>query len=178
MKKHKTLIKIAYLGMFLAFAMIIAFVETLLPFFPYAPGVKLGLANCFIVLVLYLYGPGEAAIVNISRVILCSLLFSGLYALMYSMAGAVLSLLVMTLFYRRRKTFSPIGIGMLGGMFHNIGQIAVAFFVTHTVGLLGYLPVLIASGLITGALVGLFAKLMLPRMEHFLRIDGGSEKEK
>ncbi len=165
MKKKKTLLKIAYLGLFLAFAMILSYVETLLPVFPYAPGVKLGLANCFILLILYIYGVREAAIINLSRIILCALLFTGFYAMLYSLAGGVFSLAIMAVSYRRKKIFSPIGVGMLGGVFHHIGQVLAAFFTTHNPVVFGYLTVLIVAGLFTGALVGFLVKLLYPKIK-------------
>ena len=165
MKKKKTLLKIAYLGLFLAFAMILSYVETLLPVFPYAPGVKLGLANCFILLILYIYGVREAAIINLSRIILCALLFTGFYAMLYSLAGGVFSLAIMAVSYRRKKIFSPIGVGMSGGAFHHIGQVLAAFFTTHNPVVFGYLPVLIVAGLFTGALVGFLVKLLYPKIK-------------
>ena len=166
--RKQTLIKTAYLGLFLSFAMILSYLETLLPVFPFAPGVKLGLANGFILLILYLYGPWEAVTVNLARVLLSTLLFGSFYSLMYSLAGALLSFLLMALCYRKKDFFSPIGIGLLGGLAHNIGQIAVAFFVTHLPGLLYYLPILAASGLACGALTGFLTKLILPRIDRVI----------
>jgi heptaprenyl diphosphate synthase len=157
----QTLLKTAYLGMFLALAMIFSYLETLIPVIVAVPGIKLGLANGLILIILYLYGPREAAVVSICRVVLSALMFSGLYALMYSAAGAVLSLLVMSLFYKKENVFSSIGIGMLGGVAHNMAQIAIAFFVTKTAGLAYYIPVLIVSGMLTGGLTGFLSKLVL-----------------
>lgn len=173
MKQKKTIIKIAYLGLFLSFSMIISYVETFIPVFPLAPGVKLGLANGFILLIFYLYGPKEAAIINLTRVILSSFLFGNMYAMIYSLSGAIISFLIMLAFYKKKDVFSPIGIGMLGGLFHNLGQIAVAFLVTHLPGLLYYVPILIASGLLCGSMTGLLCKLLYPTLNKIVSSEKG-----
>lgn len=164
MKKTKTFRKIAYLGIFLAFAMVLSYLENLIPIPIPVPGIKLGLANGCILLLLYLFGPAEAGGVNALRVVLTALLFTNLYSLFYSLSGAVFSMLVMVLFYRN-KHFSMIGVGMLGGLFHNIGQCVIAFFVTKTTAIFGFLPVLIAAGLLCGFLTGMLGKILYPRLK-------------
>ena len=168
----QTFVKTAYLGMFLALAMIFSYVETLIPVIVSVPGIKLGLANGLILIILYLYGPREAAVISIARVLLSALLFSGLYALMYSAAGAVLSLLVMSLFYKKENVFSSVGIGMLGGVAHNMAQIAIAFFITKTTGLVYYIPVLMVSGMLTGALTGFLSKLVIGYLKKLKATNG------
>ena len=172
MKKKIGIKKIAYLGLALSFCMLISYVESLLPVFPFAPGVKLGLSNCFILMLLYLYGPGEAALINLLRVLLSSLLFGNMYSMVYSLAGAILSFLAMWLFYKKKEWFSPIGIGLLGGFFHNLGQFLIAFFVTKTPGLIYYLPILAAMGLLCGSLTGTVGMLLMKRLESFLKKEG------
>jgi len=168
----QTFVKTAYLGMFLALAMIFSYVETLIPVIVSIPGIKLGLANGLILIILYLYGPRKAAVISIARVLLSALLFSGLYALMYSAAGAVLSLLVMSLFYKKENVFSSVGIGMLGGVAHNMAQIAIAFFITKTAGLVYYIPVLMVSGMLTGALTGFLSKLVIGYLKKLKATNG------
>ena len=52
--------KVAYLGVFLALALICSYVESLIPFYFGIPGVKLGLTNIVVVLMLYCVGTKEA----------------------------------------------------------------------------------------------------------------------
>ena len=85
--------KIARMGLLTALALILSYVESLIPAFVAVPGVKMGLANIVVVFALYTLGPGEAAIVSIIRVLLSSLLFGSILSLSYSAAGAVISLL-------------------------------------------------------------------------------------
>ncbi len=140
--------KTAYMGLFLSFALILSYVESLIPFYFGVPGVKLGLANLAVLLVLYRYGWKEALALNLARVFLSGFLFGNLFMVIYSLAGAAGSFLVMC-FLKKTRGFSIMGVSMAGGVCHNIGQ---------TAGIVFYLPVLLAAGLLTGLLIGLLAR--------------------
>lgn len=146
--------KTAYMGVFLAFALILSYVESLIPFFFGIPGMKLGLANLAILLALYVYGYKEALILDLTRVLLAGFLFGNLFMIMYSMAGALLSLLIMSIL-KKLKGFSMIGVSIGGGVFHNIGQLMTAVFVARTKGVFFYLPALLLSGVATGFVIGM-----------------------
>lgn len=164
MFNNKNKQKVAYIGFFLAFALILSYVESLIPFYFGVPGVKLGLANLAVLMMLYLYGVREALTLNIMRVLLAGFLFGNLFMIMYSMAGAASSFLIMCLL-KRQKGFGIAGISMAGGVFHNIGQILVAYFVTKTAGVAFYLPVLLMAGVITGLINGLIAERILKHIK-------------
>ncbi len=144
--------KIGLLGVFTALAMILSFVESQIP--SLVPGIKLGLPNIAIIIILYLFSAKEAFIVSIIRVILTSLLFTSIPTMIYSLAGAILSLIFMIIL---KKSFAVITVSMIGAIFHNIGQILVAILITNTNSLIYYLPVLIISGLISGIIIGLIS---------------------
>lgn len=148
--------KTAELGFFLAVALILSYVESLIPITFGIPGIKLGLPNLIVVLLLFgqRYGAKEALLVNSMRIILSGFLFSNLYAILYALAGAVFSFIAM-LIGKRLRCFSMIGVSVLGGVFHNIGQAIVAMFVVETFAVSYYIPFLIVAGTITGALLGL-----------------------
>ena len=154
--------RVAFLGLFTAFAMILSFVESQIPTFVAIPGIKLGLPNIAIIIILYRFGWKEASIVSLLRVILTSLLFGTVLSMLYSIAGAVLSLVAMILL---KKFLSTVTISVIGGVCHNIGQILVAILVTETQQLLYYLPVLIISGVIAGIVVGIIAALSVKKIE-------------
>ena len=145
--------KLTVLALLTAAAMILSYVESLLPS-PGIPGVKLGLANIAVIFALYRLGTGPAFAVSLVRVAMVSLLFGSLGALAYSLAGAVLSLAVMSLL-RRWDRFSTVGVSVAGGVSHNLGQILMAMWMLETSRLIWYLPALILSGLGGGILVGL-----------------------
>lgn len=162
MKKTKRLVLLAMLT---AVAMILSYVESLLPSVG-IPGVKMGLANIAVIFALFRFGWKEAAALSLVRVVLVSLLFGSVGAMLYSLAGAVLSLAVMTLL-RRIDRFSTVGISVAGGVAHNAGQILMAMLILQTKQLLGYLPVLAVSGIAGGVLTGLAAALLIRRIPEF-----------
>lgn len=162
MKKTKRLVLLAMLT---AVAMILSYVESLLPSVG-IPGVKMGLANIAVIFALFRFGWKEATALSLVRVVLVSLLFGSIGAMLYSLAGAVLSLAVMALL-RRIDRFSTVGISVAGGVAHNAGQILMAMLILQTKQLLGYLPVLAISGIAGGVLTGLAAALLIRRIPEF-----------
>ncbi len=159
--------KMTFLGLFCALAMILSFVETLFPPITSAfPGIKMGLPNIAIMFILYRIGWKEAAAVSILRVVLVSLLFGNVQSMVFSLAGAVLSITVMVLM-KSFTGFSHASVSVVGGVFHNIGQILVAWMMTDTAQIVYYLPVLIISGTAAGIIVGLVAGMLEKRVPNF-----------
>ena len=153
--------KTVQLGFFLAVALILSYVESLIPFSFGIPGIKLGLPNLVIVLLLYRSGAKDAAVVNFMRILLAGFLFGSLYSILYALAGAVCSFCAM-LFGKRFQCFSAVGVSVLGGVFHNIGQIIVAMLVVETYYVGYYMPFLIAAGTVTGAVLGVIVLELMP----------------
>lgn len=155
--------KTAVLSMLTGFALMLSYVEALIPFTPGIPGIKLGLANLAVVLCLFRYGWKEALLVNLSRILLSALIFGNFYTILYSLAGAMLSFTVMAL-TKRFGSFSVIGISTLGGVTHNVGQLLVAIAVVSTIQIGWYLPWLLLAGCVTGIFIGLCAKEVLKHL--------------
>lgn len=155
--------RIALFGIMVALAFTFSYLESLIPFNFGIPGVKLGLANLVVVVALYVMKPGEAFFIAIIRIFLAGLTFGNVYSLAYSLCGGILSFIVMWLVKRTR--LSVIGVSMMGGICHNIGQIIVAAIVMETVRIVYYLPVLIGAGLLTGLLLGVISNLIINRLE-------------
>lgn len=152
--------------MMLALALVLSYVEALVPVpFP-VPGIKLGLPNLMTVLLLYTYGWREAAAVNLLRVVLNGFLFGGMSAILFSLAGAVLSFAVM-LVLKRSDRFGIPGVSAAGGVAHNIGQIAVAALTVKTAGVVAFVAPLLVAGVLTGAAIGACAGVLLPYMKRF-----------
>lgn len=150
-------------AVFTALAMIFSYVESILPINLGIPGIKLGLSNLVVLIALYSLGAGYAFAINMTRIVLSGLMFGGVSAMLYSLAGGLLSFAVM-LVLMKTDIFSPIGISAAGGVSHNLGQITVAALITETAEIYLYLPVLMISGTITGVLLGTLAALILRRM--------------
>ncbi len=160
--------KVAYLGVFLAFALILGYVESLIPFAFGIPGMKLGLPNLAVLLCLYLFGKREAFLVNVMRIVLSAFLFTNMYALLYSLAGAVFSFAVLCALYNS-KHFSPIGVSIAGAAAHNLGQIVIAILMTSTFGIAFYLPPLLLCGIVTGAMIGMVCMLVKPGLTKIMK---------
>lgn len=157
--------KIAFCGLILALALIAGYIESLVPVAVAIPGIKLGAANSVILILLYMVGVKEAYFVNISRVVLAGFLFGSMSSILYSLSGAVLSMLLMTLL-KKTDRFSISGVSMAGGVFHNVGQLMMAAWVLETTAVWYYLPVLIISGSITGLLIGFLTGEICKRIAY------------
>ncbi|MDO4622037.1 MAG: Gx transporter family protein [Eubacteriales bacterium] len=151
-----------------ALAMILSYVESLIPFYAGFPGIKLGLANLVIVLLLYTGTIGEALVVSCMRILLTGFLFGNLYSMLFSLSGGLISLLVMWLI-RKIPGFGVMGVSIAGGVAHNMAQLAVAVLVVETYQLVVYFPVLLAAGTLTGAGIGILAAVLLERAKLLRR---------
>lgn len=140
--------KLTISALLVALAMILSYVEVLIPFNFGIPGIKLGLANLVVVVALYLLNARQALMISVVRILLVSFTFGNMAALLYSITGGLLSFAVMVL-CRRIKGLSTMSVSVAGGISHNIGQILVAVFVVKNLNLLFYLPVLMIAGIIT-----------------------------
>lgn len=155
------------LGFLLALALILSYVESLIPFSFGIPGIKLGLPNLIVLLLLYERAEGarEALLVNALRIVLSGFLFSNLYTILYALSGAAFSFLAL-LMGKKCGRFSMIGVSVLGGVFHNIGQMIVAMLVVETFAVSYYAPFLIAAGTVTGALLGFAGMELVPYLRR------------
>ncbi|MDD3570404.1 MAG: Gx transporter family protein [Lachnospiraceae bacterium] len=148
--------KVAYYGIFAALSILMGYVEAIIPVPLPVPGIKLGLSNVIVLLALYVMGTKEAFYISIIRVFISALLFRGFLGFWYSMAGAFLSYIVMVLAMKSDK-MSTIGVSVLGGIFHNLGQIAVAIIILGRTVVVYLVPVLMVSGVATGFAIGVVA---------------------
>ncbi len=159
--------RVALDGILVALAMIFSYIETFIPFNFGVPGIKLGLANLVVLLGLTFLPAVDVLLISVVRIVLSSLLFGNVMSLWYSLAGGLLSFLCMWLL-TKREGYSIIGISMLGGVMHNIGQVITAAIIVKTMQLTWYLPVLLVAGLVTGLIIGSLAKLLMPRVQKAL----------
>ncbi len=156
--------RVALLGLFTALAMVLAYVEILLPpLFTAIPGIKLGLPNIAIIFVLYRMGVWDAAAVSFVRILAVSILFGNPMTFAYSVAGGLLSLTAMALL-KHFDFLSMIGVSVAGGVLHNVGQILMAMLLLETAELGYYLVVLAVTGTISGILIGLCGGFAVKRV--------------
>lgn len=151
--------KLAELSLYTAAAMLLSYIESLIPFFTGIPGMKLGLPNLAIVMALYRYGVKEAALVNFVRIMLTAMMFGTLFSFAFSVGGAFVSLLAMVIL--KKIGLSLLAVSSAGGIFHNIGQLLIATMIVESGAVLSMIPVYLVAGLITGFVIGYIAKKML-----------------
>lgn len=156
--------RVAYIAILIALAMILSYVEALIPLNFGVPGIKLGLANLVILIGLFFLRPGEVIVISVARILLTGFLFGNAASIIYSLAGGVLSFLVMLLLLKLTR-LSIMGVSIAGGISHNIGQIFVATLVVDNIKLMYYLPALMVAGLLTGLLIGVLASRLLPTIQ-------------
>ena len=160
--------KVALLGVLTSVALVLSYLEAMLPPISTAvPGIKMGLPNIIIIFVLYKFGLKEAVTVSIIRVFIVALLFGNVMTLSYSVAGAVLSLVLMTLF-KKINLFSQIGVSIIGGISHNLGQILVAIFLFDTIQIGYYMIVLAVTGTIAGVVIGIISSILVKKLEKLV----------
>ena len=155
--------KIARLGVLLSASLILGLIESFIP--PLVlPGMRIGLANIAILLVLYIYGPKEGFLVAMLKAVLVGLLRGSLFSMggYMALAGTFLSFVVMALLHFLIKKMSIVGISLAGSLTHVLGQIGVAYLFLGK-AILGYLPWLLLIAFITGILIGLTSGVLLKR---------------
>lgn len=159
--------KVATYGLLIALAFILSYIEFLIPFNFGIPGIKLGLANLVVMTALYSMGIGASFVLSIIRILLVGFTFGHLSTMVFSIAGGLLSWASMVLL-KKSKLFSMVGVSIVGGIAHNVGQILMAMVIMENVNLVYYLPFLLISGVITGALIGILGAMIVKRLKNII----------
>lgn len=159
--------KLSRLSMLLALSIVLSLIESLVPLFSgIVPGLKLGLANTVIIVVICLYSYKDAIYLSLTRVLLVSILRTGLFSITFwfSLGGAILSVTMMSIAHKFKK-LSIIGVSIIGSIFHSIGQIIVAMLILESSKIIYYLPWLLLFSIPTGIAVGIISKQILTYLE-------------
>ena len=159
--------KLATLSLLIAVAMILSYVESLIPPLAAVPGVKMGLSNIATVFALYTLGIPSAVTVSLVRVCLSALLFGNITAFIYSLSGATLALCLMILFYKL-GSFSSVGVSIIGAVSHNAGQVIAVSIVMENAAIAYYIAPLLISGTVAGALIGIAAGVLVERTKKYI----------
>ena len=145
--------RVALCGLLTSLMLILGYFESMLPALPGVVGAKLGLANSVLLYALYKVGTGTSFVLMVLKVLLTSVLYGGVSAMLYSMAGGLLSLVCMAL-VKRIKGAGMVGVSMVGAVSHNAGQVLMAMLILQTTALLYYMAFLLLIGILTGLLTG------------------------
>jgi heptaprenyl diphosphate synthase len=143
-----------------AVAFSLSYIENLIPLPIPVPGVKLGFANIATLAALYILGGRAAFAVNILRILLAGLMFTGAFAMFYALSGGILAVIAMILL-KRARVFSVVGVSVGGSAAHITGQILLASLIVKNAAIFTSLPLLLISSIIAGAIVGLIVYLLL-----------------
>lgn len=157
--------KFACLSILLCLAVIMGYLEALIPVSFLIPGIKLGLANYVTVIVLYLFHGKEACIISVLRVLIVGFLFMNFTMILYSLAGSLCSAAIMIMLKRNGK-LSAAGVSAAGGIAHNLAQLAVAYFMFPVKILFGYIPWLLLAGTAAGTVIGVLVNISFPRIRR------------
>jgi heptaprenyl diphosphate synthase len=161
--------KLTLIAVLVCLSLVLNFFERMIPLTLPAPGAKLGLANMVVLTALYILPVKDAFLVVILKSVTASWLFASFSAFLYSISGSLLSFAVMLCMIRLgRDRFSPVGVSVAGGVFHNAGQLLMAAAVIHTLKIFVYLPFLVLAGAVTGILVGLAVRFILKYLKAAL----------
>lgn len=155
--------RIAADGLFLALALVVSYIEVLIPIPLGVPGVKLGLANAVIMVLLFFTTWQRTLLISIVRILLAGFLFGNPMTIVYSLAGGILSLFIMVIL-RKIKGFSVIGISIGGGVAHNIGQLSVAVALMENARIYYYAPILLVTGTISGIAIGILTGILIKKL--------------
>lgn len=155
---------VALYGILMSLAMVLSYVESIIPI-PYPVyGMKIGLANIVIMWVFYSMGIKASAIISAGRILLVGFLFGNVYSILFSLAGAVFSMGIM-FFLKKTQKFTIIGVSIAGGVFHNLGQIIVAALVLENIRIMYIFPYLLISGVVSGIAIGLLGGLLYKKIK-------------
>jgi len=152
--------RVALSGLLVSVMLVLGYIESLIPLGAAVPGIKIGLANSVLLYAIYVLGARRAFVLMIVKVLLSGLTFGGVNAMMYSLAGGVLSMAAMLL-VRRIPGTGILGVSVSGAAMHNVGQVSMAMLILHTPKLVYYMAVLVAIGVVTGVLTGVVAQSVL-----------------
>jgi heptaprenyl diphosphate synthase len=157
-RTFKSARRITYYALLTAIAIVLSAAESLIPVPAPAPGIKLGLANIItLILLMEDRSPAYALAVTVARCVIAALAFGALSTLLFSLAGGVVSCIVMWFLLRLNFIFSTVGVSVAGALAHNVTQLAAASALARDPAVFGYLPVLLVAGVAAGCATGFVA---------------------
>ncbi len=163
---HSKIRRLVLLALLTAVSLTMFLIEAQFPLPIAIPGIKLGLANLVTLFLIVKFSPKDAVAVLGMRILLGNLFTGQIVSLSYSLAGGLLSLTVMVICNHLLHGKSIWFTSVMGGIFHNVGQMAVALCYLGTGGVLYYIPFLLVSGILMGFLIGMATQLFLKAWEH------------
>jgi len=158
--------KIIFLSLLAATAIVLSYMERMIPLPFFLPGMKLGLANIITLSALYYYKFKDVLVVVVVRVFVTFLIVGQTMSLIYSLSGGVLSLLGMYLLVKyAHRWVTPIGVSIFGAFLHNVAQLIILALVMNSISIsINYGPYILLTSIGTGIFVGLTSKVFIDRI--------------
>jgi len=164
--------KMIFISLIVAQALVLHVIEGMIPVPIGIPGAKLGLANIFTIISLYILGFRSTVVVVVMRVALATMFGGTLSSFLFSLSGGLLSLLSMAMIKNLLKDkVSIIGVSGAGAVSHNIGQLLVASYIVRNWTVMMYLPVLTFIGIGTGIFIGITANYIIGHMSRIKAVN-------
>ena len=160
--------RVALCGLLLSMMLVLGWVEHMIPLNAAIPGIKLGLSNGVLIFAVYMLGIPYAFLLMVLKVVLSGLMFGGVSAMMYAMAGGLVSMILMATL-SRVKGMHPVVVSMVGGVGHHVGQVLLAMVMLNTANRVYYLAVLTFVGLGCGAVTGVTATSVMKHLKKLKR---------
>lgn len=168
MNRDKTVKKIVLIGILSSLAIVLGYLEQMIPLPVSFPGVKLGLSNICVILALYVSGSKSAFMVSLIKSFVCGILFWGAGGMFYGVSGAILSFIIMSVI-KKYELLGVVGVSVAGAVFHNIGQLIALFIMSGSFSFIYYLSVLGIAAVITGTVTGIISTVILGRIGSFYK---------
>jgi heptaprenyl diphosphate synthase len=165
LNKDKSVKRLVLIGVVSALAIVLGYLEQMIPLPVNIPGVKLGLSNICVIVALYIIDWKSAFMIALVKSFVCGILFWGIGGTVYGVAGAILSFAVMALI-KKSKLLGVVGVSVAGAVFHNIGQLIALFIMSGSFSFVYYLSVLGIAAVITGAITGTISTVIIGRIAH------------
>lgn len=158
--------RIVLTGLLFAVAMILTFIENMIPFPMPVPGIRLGLSNIVTMYALF-FMKKRTAFELVFMKALFVFLTRGAIASLLSLSGGLASILVMLLvMLLTRRQASVLLLSVVGAVVHNAGQLGAVSLIYTNVWVWGYLPVLFIAGILAGVATSVLLKVTLPALKR------------
>lgn len=153
-------------ALMLALITVLSVLENMLPPLPaLPPGVHLGLSNIVTMYALFTIGKKTAVTLNTLKALFVFATRGAIAGALSFMGGMLSVFVIIALNALVGKKVSYTALSVAGAVFHNIGQLIGIAFILDNPAVVGYLPVLIVSGVVMGSVTGTILNVVMPRLK-------------
>lgn len=157
MKNTKKMVFMAILtSLGVVLGVVDAQIGALVTFVPFA---KIGLANIVILLSIMYFDFGSSFTMAVLKSLLVGLILGAISTFFIGFTGTMLSFFGMQFLWRTsRENLSLIGISVVGGVLHSLGQIVAVMVFYKSLAAIMFAPQLMIISVVTGIIIGMLTK--------------------